>query len=197
MFSSWQRKRCRNCDQIGAEAPPWGAYETESRVSNHRELLGALPFAGPTLLRGVADDLAVGASATGTASYDILQSDIDAGSFTNVADGAATDPNGDPVTGTDDETVTFTQDPVLTVTKTAGARTDADGDLRDSAGDDQAYNYTVSNTGNVTLYDVSLVDDNGTPGDTSDDVTISLVGLTDEDGDGVAEIGRASCRERV
>lgn len=42
----------------------------------------------------------------------------------------------------------------------------------------------MTNDGNVTLYDVSLVDDNGTPDIISDDVLIDLSGLTDEDGDG-------------
>ena len=45
------------------------------------------------------------------------------------------------------------------------------------------YSYTVSNTGDCDLYDVSLVDDNGTPSDTTDDVMIVLHGLDDLDGD--------------
>jgi hypothetical protein len=36
------------------------------------------------------------------------------------------------------------------------------------------FNGTVSNTGNVALLGVSVVDDNGTPGDTSDDVTFPI-----------------------
>jgi len=36
------------------------------------------------------------------------------------------------------------------------------------------YSYTVTNTGDCNLSDVSLVDDNATPGDTSDDVEIDL-----------------------
>lgn len=37
---------------------------------------------------------------------------------------------------------------------------------------------TVTNTGFGTLYDVTIVDDNGTPGDTSDDFTINLDPIT-------------------
>jgi uncharacterized repeat protein (TIGR01451 family) len=71
---------------------------------------------------------------------------------------------------------------------TSGDRTDEDGDGRDSAGDTQLYTYTVTNTGNVTLFNAAVTDDNGTPGDTSDDFTVALTsGLTDEDGDGMAD----------
>ena len=42
----------------------------------------------------------------------------------------------------------------------------------------------MTNTGDCALLNVSLVDDNATAGDTSDDVIITLEGLTDEDGDG-------------
>jgi len=49
------------------------------------------------------------------------------------------------------------------------------------------YSYKVTNTGDCDLFDVSLVDDNATPGDTSDDVIITLSGLTDLDADTYAD----------
>jgi VCBS repeat-containing protein len=49
------------------------------------------------------------------------------------------------------------------------------------------YCYLVSNPGTADLYDVQVVDDNGTPGNDSDDFTVSLGGLVDLDGD--ADLG--------
>jgi hypothetical protein len=39
------------------------------------------------------------------------------------------------------------------------------------------WTYVVSNTGNVALNGVAIADDNGTPGDNSDDVSICTIGL--------------------
>ncbi|MBO9545403.1 SdrD B-like domain-containing protein, partial [Caulobacter sp.] len=75
--------------------------------------------------------------------------------------------------------------PHIDVVKTAGVRTDVTGN-GDSAGDSQIFNFTVTNTGTVNLLNVTLVDDNGTPG-TGDDLVITLSGLTDRDGDGQAD----------
>jgi hypothetical protein len=49
------------------------------------------------------------------------------------------------------------------------------------------YCYTVTNGGNAPLYNVQLVDDNGTPSDTGDDFTVTCTGLTDIDNDGNAD----------
>jgi hypothetical protein len=46
------------------------------------------------------------------------------------------------------------------------------------------YCYTVTNPGTDPLYDVEVIDDNGTPGDATDDFVVSLTGLTDIDGEG-------------
>jgi hypothetical protein len=54
--------------------------------------------------------------------------------------------------------------PLIDVVKTAGARTDGDGN-GDDAGDSQLFNFTVTNTGNISLLNVTLVDDNGTADD--------------------------------
>ncbi len=76
--------------------------------------------------------------------------------------------------------------PQVDVVKTAGTRTDGDGN-GDDAGDTQVFNFTVTNTGTIKLLNVSLMDDNGTPGNTADDIAITLTGLTDQDGDGQAD----------
>lgn len=45
------------------------------------------------------------------------------------------------------------------------------------------YCYKISNPGTADLYDVQLIDDNGTTDDTSDDFNIALSGLADLDGE--------------
>ncbi len=85
--------------------------------------------------------LAPGASITCTASYTITQADLDAGSVTNIASAS----NGTVTSPTDTETVTATQNPALTIVKTATPTT------YDSVGDVISYSYLVTNTGNVTL----------------------------------------------
>ena len=57
--------------------------------------------------------------------------------------------------------------PAMTVSKSCSATLKADG-----TGVDVLFSGTLTNTGNVALKDVSVVDDNGTPGDTSDDKTV-------------------------
>jgi hypothetical protein len=54
-------------------------------------------------------------------------------------------------------------------------------------GDTVKYCYVLQNPGTATLFDVSLNDDNGTPGDPSDDFVVSLNGLADLDGE--ADLG--------
>ncbi|MDK9712390.1 DUF7507 domain-containing protein [Acidaminobacter sp.] len=98
------------------------------------------------------DSLAPGATADFTASYTITQADLDAGSVTNTA--YATD--GTTESEPDSETVTAVPMPALTIVKTAAPAT------YDAVGDTISYSYVVTNTGNVTLYNVSVVDDKAT-----------------------------------
>ena len=49
------------------------------------------------------------------------------------------------------------------------------------------YCYEIQNFGDCAIYDVQAYDDNGTPGDLSDDFLVSFPGLTDEDSDGQAD----------
>ena len=98
--------------------------------------------------------LAVGDSATFTATYTITQADIDAGTdITNTATVNATPAGGTLPPTTADETVTpETPAPAMTLAKTASETSDA------AVGDVITYTYEVVNTGNVSMTDVSITD---------------------------------------
>ncbi|MCA1800652.1 MAG: DUF11 domain-containing protein, partial [Actinobacteria bacterium] len=96
--------------------------------------------------------LAPGASQTYNESYTITQADLDNGSVTNTANAAGEDTNGDPVSDNDSATVNATQNPQITVTKTANPVTySAVGDIID-------YTIVVENTGNVTVTNITVTD---------------------------------------
>lgn len=118
---------------------------------------------GPTALSpltdedgdGTADDLAVGASATSTGSYTLTQADVDAGEYVNTAEVTGDDPEGTPVTDDDTDTQTLTRTPELTVTKNETSRSYVVGEF-------VTYDIIVTNTGNVTVDNIDVVDDNAT-----------------------------------
>ncbi|MHC5903963.1 DUF7507 domain-containing protein [Streptomyces sp. S6] len=99
-----------------------------------------------------AKSLAPAASVTCTATYVVTQADVDAGKLTNTATGTGVPPNTTtPVTSppTPTNTVTGTQTPGLKVEKTAD-RTDL------VVGQTVTYSFKATNTGNVTLKNVSI-----------------------------------------
>ncbi len=71
-----------------------------------------------------------------------------------------------------------------TVTGPAGTCPGTDSRSIDE-GDSVKYCYVVTNIGEANLFDVTLEDDNGTPGNTADDFFVTLTGLTNEDTDGL------------
>ncbi|WP_084605973.1 DUF7507 domain-containing protein [Agreia bicolorata] len=97
--------------------------------------------------------LAPGESTTATASYVLTQADVDAGKVTNTATGSGTPPTG-PSTDTPPSTSTVTIDPnpSLAVVKSADPSSIA------KAGDAVAYSFVVTNTGNVTMTDVTVAE---------------------------------------
>ncbi len=97
--------------------------------------------------------LAPGAATTCTATYTLTQADIDSGGVTNTAIGGGTPPGGG-VTETPPSTVTVDapEDPSLTVTKTAAP-------VGAAAGNTVTYSFLVTNTGNVTVDGLEIVDD--------------------------------------
>ena len=101
-----------------------------------------------------AGGLAPGASLTCTASYAVTQADLNQGSVTNTA--TATD--GTSTSAPDSVTINATQLPSITLDKTASVA-DSNGDgITGDAGDVISYAFSVTNTGNVLLAPVTVVD---------------------------------------
>ncbi|NDY95026.1 DUF7507 domain-containing protein, partial [Wenzhouxiangella limi] len=99
------------------------------------------------------------------ASYETTQAEIDAGSFTNVATVAGTDPNGSGVADEDDATAQGPQaEPSLVLLKRLTSAPDPI-----EVGSILEYTLTATNNGNVTLSEVEVSDDRITPSSTTCD----------------------------
>jgi uncharacterized repeat protein (TIGR01451 family) len=99
--------------------------------------------------------LAPTASVDCTATYTVTQADIDAGSVTNTATATATPPPGvtpPPVSPPSSATVSAPAAPALTILKTATPT------VVTVAGQVVTYSFAVTNTGNVTMTDVTVTD---------------------------------------
>jgi len=112
-----------------------------------------------------AETLAPGASATCTGpAYTLTQTDVDAGGVTNSATAAAMPKTGSatPIAHDAANSKPSTITPItalaeITLEKRAGAVIDGDGNGHD-AGDTVGYNFTVTNTSNVTLRNITITD---------------------------------------
>jgi hypothetical protein len=99
----------------------------------------------PTCAAGAAA-LAPGDQVTCTATYNLTQADIDAGSLTNRATGTGTSPNGpDPVSPPSTVVVPEPSSPSATMVKTDNLTTIT------KVGQVVTYSFLMTNTGNVTL----------------------------------------------
>ncbi|MGQ7945419.1 DUF7507 domain-containing protein [Flavobacterium sp. WC2509] len=133
-----------------------------------------------TVSGGPLATLAVGASdaSTFTAIHTITQADIDAKLVYNLATITATDPSNNPVTATSTDptpcttcptntacptctTTTLTTSPGIKITKD-GLYVDNNSDGITSVGDTVVYSFVVTNTGNVTLSNITVTDNNAT-----------------------------------
>ncbi|MBT6681448.1 MAG: DUF11 domain-containing protein, partial [Chloroflexi bacterium] len=102
--------------------------------------------------------LAPGASTIFSATYSVTQDDVDAGQIDNTATTSGTPPSGPDVTDTDPETVPVPQNPVIELVKSLASNADEDASGTVSLGDTLTYEFVVTNTGNVTLTDVTVAD---------------------------------------
>ena len=96
--------------------------------------------------------LAPGASETCTATYTTKAGDVDAGGIDNTGTATGTSPQGTVVTDQSTLHVPATEIPVIVVAKSASPST------YDASGQVITYSYEVTNTGNVTLHDISVID---------------------------------------
>ena len=120
---------------------------------------------GVTNLAVTPATLAPGAIGTATATYTLTQSDINNGQISNTAIASGTSPQGNPVqdtsgTSTTNDTPTVTilpQNPQLALYKD-GTYQDTNGDGIVNVGDTIAYTFTVTNTGNVTITNITISD---------------------------------------
>ena len=103
-----------------------------------------------------ATSLAPGASETCTASHQLTQADIDAGTYDNTATATGTPPSGPNVTGQDTATVPIPQSPGISVDKSGTLDTGTD--HVPNPGDIISFTITVTNSGNVTLDPVVVTD---------------------------------------
>ncbi|MDH3294837.1 MAG: hypothetical protein OER95_11020, partial [Acidimicrobiia bacterium] len=122
--------------------------------------------------------LAPGEVMTCSATYVVTQADVDAGVIQNTATLAGSDPAGSPVADLSDDpadptdndsdgdgdpddptVVVLPQVPDISITKTVGLPIDTNGDgLVGGVGDEISYAFAVTNSGNVTITDVSVDD---------------------------------------
>jgi uncharacterized repeat protein (TIGR01451 family) len=111
-----------------------------------------------TIFGGTIAILAPGAvdNTTITGQHILTQAEIDAGTFTNIATVTGTDPGGEDVTDTDDDTRTLNDVPELEATKATTQTTYT------SLGEVINYTITVENTGNVTVDNINVTDPNAT-----------------------------------
>ncbi len=111
---------------------------------------GEIPLSG---WAGAAGTLAPGAAVTGTATYTLTQSDVDAGAVANTATATGQPPRGAAVSGTGLSTVPIAAAPAIAVTKT-GAITSGTG----GPGSTITFTFSIRNTGTVSLGSVALSD---------------------------------------
>ncbi|SDU92300.1 conserved repeat domain-containing protein [Microlunatus sagamiharensis] len=108
-----------------------------------------------------ATSLAPGAAVTCTAPYTVTQADVDAGSVSAAGRVAGTTPQGTTVTATSSSALTLDAAPALALTKQATPTTVS------AAGQNVAYSFGVTNTGNVTLTGLEVVDTFAAPAGTA------------------------------
>jgi uncharacterized repeat protein (TIGR01451 family) len=107
------------------------------------------PLVGPVFCPTTT--LAPGGHTTCTATYTLLQSDVNAGHVYNAASVSADPPSGAPVTAHDTNDISITSNPSIALLKRAGTHIS-------TIGASVPYTFLVTNTGNVTLTAIGMSD---------------------------------------
>jgi gliding motility-associated-like protein/uncharacterized repeat protein (TIGR01451 family) len=143
-----------NTIQYQATLANTGNVSLNSVILNESKVTSAI-----TLQSGDLDSdlvLDVGESWVYSASYQVTQADLDAGSFEALASATATPAGGTLAPVTNSQTVTAIQTPAWTIQKVALTPTYA------APGNMVTYEVRIRNTGNVTINTVSLTESNTT-----------------------------------
>jgi uncharacterized repeat protein (TIGR01451 family) len=98
----------------------------------------------------------------------------DGASVHNIATASGQPLVGDRVSSQDDATVALLT-PSIAIVKTAGDAADGATYVTEAFTDNVTYHYTVTNTGELDLFNVAVVDDNGTPANTADDIAVCQI----------------------
>ncbi|MEJ6388769.1 DUF7507 domain-containing protein [Gymnodinialimonas ulvae] len=116
------------------------------------------PLPGLTLTGAPIPSLAAGAedSTTFVGTYALTEDDLTAGEVENTASVTGDPPAGPPETDDDTETVPLAAEPGITLDKIITDQSDLDDGAQ--VGDQIFYAFTVTNTGNVPLRDVTVTD---------------------------------------
>ncbi|MCH1864897.1 LPXTG cell wall anchor domain-containing protein, partial [Nocardioides sp. CFH 31398] len=124
-------------------------------------LLGDTVTCADTTLPPAAADGTPSSTVCTSAPYVVTEADEAAGEVVNTATATATDPDGAELESQPDSTTTplAAEDVAIDLDKRAGDVVDANGNGRKDAGDTVGYTFLVTNTGNVTLGDVTVADD--------------------------------------
>lgn len=88
-------------------------------------------------------------------SYDVTQEDVDSGEVTNIASATGYDPHGTEVTNEGSVSVELTSVPSISLEKSADVSV-LEGAY---AGDEITYTFVITNTGNTTISNLTLVDE--------------------------------------
>ena len=115
-------------------------------------LPGLTGFAYGTWPSGVTGKLLPGQTVTASATYTVIQSDVDRGAVNNTATSTGTPPTGAAVTSpATASTATAASAPAVTLTKSGVA-------AGSPAGSTVTYTFVLKNTGNVTLTGAGIAD---------------------------------------
>ncbi len=98
----------------------------------------------------------------------------DGGTVHNIGTASGTPLVGGTVESTDDANVSLLT-PAIDIVKTAGDAPDGGTYTTESFPDNVTYHYVIANTGELALNNITVVDDNGTPANTADDIAVCTI----------------------